>query len=408
MKVLVIGSHYAPEPTGNAPYTSRMATGLAERGNNVEVLTTHPHYPAWRLPPAARWTQREALGGVPVRRLKHYVPSRPVGLRRALAEASFGARAVASQWDSPDVILCPSPALISTAMCIARARGGRRRPAVGVIVQDLYSLGMTEAVDHGGIAARVLSLLEARTLDRADGVVAIHERFERRMSEGLGVRPERITVIRNWTHVPPAPVFDRTDFRKEMGWREDEVIVLHAGAMGEKQALSNVVKAGLLAKREGVPVRFVLLGNGGQRPILEREASGNGGILFLDPLPGDAYVKAMAAADVLLVNERPGVKEMAVPSKLTSYFSTGRPVLAASDASSITADEIRHAGAGIVIEPGDPKGLLAAALRLGKDRHGSAAMGARGPIYCETYLSERAALDAYDTWIHKLAATRRN
>lgn len=407
MHVLVLGSHFAPEPTGNAPYTTRMSSGLLERGHHVEVLTTHPHYPQWTLPDGARWTETELVDGVPVRRLKHYVPSKPVGIRRALAEASYGARAVLSPWHDPDVIICPSPALISTAMALGRVRGGRRKPAIGVVVQDLYSLGMSEATAHPGLAVRALSRLERHTLRHVDGVVAIHDRFKRRMVETLGVSEERITVIRNWTHLDPMPSFDRASFRRALGWSEDEVIVLHAGAMGEKQALSNVVHAAKTAAERHAKVRFVLLGDGGQRPMLEELAGDCTAVEFRDPLPGDEYQKAMGAADVLLVNEKPGVKEMAVPSKLTSYFSTGRPVLAATGDDSITAEEVRSAGAGLVIPAGDPNAMVSAALRMGEDRHSCAELGAQGPVYCETHLSEKVALDAYDEWVRRLAADRR-
>ena len=63
-----------------------------------------------------------------------------------------------------------------------------------------------------------------------------------------------------------------------------------------------------------------------------------------------------------LVNERVGLNEMAVPSKLTSYFSSGTAVIAATEATSTTAEEIEAAGAGVRVEPGDPAALVAGVL----------------------------------------------
>ena len=397
----MLGINYAPEPTGIAPYTTRIASGLRERGHDVRVVTAFPHYPQWRIAEGyAGWTRGEVLDGVPVKRVRHYVPTSPQGVRRALSELSFGARLVTSRWGRPDVIVCASPALLSTAM----AAGRNRRAALGVIVQDLYSAGLEEQ-GAGARVVRVLGGVERRLLSRADGVAVIHDRFGERCVERLGVDPERITVIRNWTHVTEPEAFDRDALRRELGWG-DETVVLHAGAMGVKQGLANVVEAARLADTSGVAVRFVLLGDGGQRADLERLADGVKAIGFVDPLPGETYAQALRCADVLLVNEKPGLAEMAVPSKLTSYFSTGLPVLAATEPGSTTAGEIEASGAGLRIEPGRPEALLATVLELAADPARSQAVGARGPAYCETVLGEKVALDAYDAWVRELARTK--
>lgn len=62
-------------------------------------------------------------------------------------------------------------------------------------------------------------------------------------------------------------------------------------------------------------------------------------LTFVDPLSDTLYAKALRAADVLLVNDLPGSGQMAVPSKLTSYFGTGVPVVTAVEAGGTTAYE---------------------------------------------------------------------
>ncbi len=70
------------------------------------------------------------------------------------------------------------------------------------------------------------------------------------------------------------------------------------------------------------------------------------------------FPPSINAADVLIVNEKPGVIAAAVPSKLTSYFDAARPVVAATDLGGITASEIAAADAGIVVPAGDACALL--------------------------------------------------
>jgi glycosyltransferase involved in cell wall biosynthesis len=165
--------------------------------------------------------------------------------------------------------------------------------------------------------------------------------------------------------------------------------------MGRKQDLGNVLAAARLADERGHAVRFVLMGNGGERRRLEEEAFGVRAVTFLDPLPGNEFQEALGAADVLLVNEHAGLREMAVPSKLTSYFSSGRPVLAASDAESVTSEEIAVSEGGVRVDPGRPDLLVEAALALGGDVELADRLGAAGLRYQRTTLSEAAAIDAF-------------
>ena len=62
----------------------------------------------------------------------------------------------------------------------------------------------------------------------------------------------------------------------------------------------------------------------------------------------------LAAADVLAVTQRASVLDMSVPSKLTSYFAAGRPVVASVAAEGGTAQEVRRSGAGRARAAGGP------------------------------------------------------
>lgn len=185
------------------------------------------------------------------------------------------------------------------------------------------------------------------------------------------------------------------------------MIALHSGAMGRKQDLDNVVDAARIAARRSAPVWLVLMGNGGERARLEESAAGVVNVTFLDPLPGDEFQDALAAANVLLVNEHAGLREMAVPSKFTSYFSSGQPVLAATDADSVTAGEVVASSGGVRVDPGQPELLTDAALEIAKDPARAGQLGAAGRQYQQTVLSEKAVLDRYTTWVEQIAARHR-
>lgn len=323
-----------------------------------------------------------------------------------MSELSFGLRLLFSRLNSDSVVVAVSPALFATALAVLRIRLTPSRPRVVVWVQDIYTLGLAETKQGGGVAAIITRFVERFVLRAADRVVAIHPRFAQYLVEKLGVEPQRVAVIRNWTHLGPSPVVSQRDARAALGWPTDMSLAVHTGNMGAKQGLENVVEAARLADQQNAPIKFVLVGDGCERAQLEHLARGIDRIQFVDPLNDSDYRFALAAADCLVVNELPGVATMSVPSKLTSYFNARRPVLAATDPAGITAGEIEQAGAGVVVPAGDPHKLLEMALRLVEDNERSAVYGASGYRYCRESLTADAAMSAFQRVIRDVAPER--
>ena len=401
-RVTIVGMHYSPELTGNAPYTSGLAEGLAAIGRQVQVVTAFPHYPAWQISPGYRGFRiTETIAGVFVRRNRPYIPSRPTGVRRLLMELHFGFTSILTKWNKPEAIILVSPALFAVAIAQIRARVFHPRVPVIVWVQDIYTRGVEETGITGSSGTNIVRLIESAVFRRADVVVVVHDRFRRYLVESLGVDGSKIDTVRNWTHISPSRP-DRTKFRDLFDWG-DEVVVLHAGNMGAKQSLENVVEAARLADANGSHIRFVLLGDGNQRRRLQQLADGVVKLDFLDPLDDEGFQGAMAAADILLVNEKAGLSDMAVPSKLTSYFASGRPVIAVTDEGSITAEEIAAASAGVRVDTDDPAALVREALVLGNNVARAEALGRNGSAFQARVLSENSAISQYAEIITRLA-----
>ncbi|MDP9026320.1 MAG: glycosyltransferase family 4 protein, partial [Actinomycetota bacterium] len=397
MRILFVGLNYAPERTGIAPYTSGMAAGFAALGHQVRVITAFPHYPEWRfLDGGTERTQRSKLDGVDLLRVRHRLPKHGSSVSRVISELSFGVRALVAAWGRPDVVVLVSPAMFASALLALRARLRASRRLI-VWVQDLYGPGVreTSAGDRFGLAERVIDGAERGLLRRAAGVVVIHDRMVDEIVASAGVDRRRVTVVRNWSHVSTASHTGRVRMRERLGWAQDETIVLHTGNMGAKQALGNVIEAARLADAQQAPVRFVLMGDGNTRSAIEAGAVGVERLQIVDAVPESQYLDALRAADVLLVNEHPALRTTALPSKMTSYFASGRPVVAATSADSLTASELISADAGLRVDPGDPAALLAIVQRLAADPALAARLGVHGRRYRLAHLTEHAAIAAF-------------
>lgn len=408
LKISLLAINYPPELTGIAPYTGALATGLNRLGHDVTVIASHPHYPAWRIGEGyGQWTRVDQMDGVRVRRALHYVPHSPRGIRRLLSELSFGVRLTFANWGRPEVVIALSPSLFSTCLAVLRLRCTPRRPALIVWVQDIYTLGLAETGEAGGLIQRITRWVESRTMRSADEVVVIHRCFADYVKQEFGVQATRINVVPNWTHLPPSEPVDRAAARKALNWPPQVALAVHTGNMGAKQGLENLVDAARVADETGAAVHFMLVGDGGERLSLEEHARGVSRITFVDPLGEKEFRSALAAADVLIVNEKPGVSAMAVPSKLTSYFDAGRPVVAATDASGTTASEIAAAGAGLVVPAGEPRALLDAIIKLNADAEASAQFGQSGRRYREEVLDEEFAIERWTGVIRTTISNRR-
>lgn len=389
LRVLLVTGNYAPEHTGIAPYATHTAEHFAARGAQVEVLTGMPHYPAWRVEPAYRRRLRatEQREGVRVHRRRQFVPASQTALRRMLYEATFLAHAGAAPGlRRPDLVVSELPSLAG-AMVGARIARRARAPHL-VVVQDLMGAAATQSGIAGG--DRVASLagaLEGRVLRSAARVAVVHESFTERV-RAFGVDGDRIRTARNWTHIE-APTGDRAAVRARLGWGPDETVLLHSGNMGLKQGLHTLVDA---ARAAAPGTRIVLMGDGSQRAELERAGAGVTALQFLPPADAAEFPDILAAADVLAVTQLATVRDMSLPSKLTSYFAAGRPVVAAVREDSGTAQEVLRSGGGIVVPAEDPKALLAAVASLAAAPAEATRLGEAGAAYVQATLTPEAGL----------------
>ncbi len=369
--VLVVGINYAPEPTGIAPYTTGIAEHLAGSAASVTVLAGMPHYPSWTVPSSHRGRRRVVEPGAPDRprvvRLAHFVPKRQSALRRALYELTFMLHVLVAGRrlpQRPDLVVAVTPAL---GGAVAAARLARRFDVPLItVVQDLMARAAGQSGISGGASvSSITARIERHALRRADRVAVVAEAF-RPAVERYGVVPGRIDLLPNWSHIR-ASTSARDEARAELGWSPSAFIVAHTGNIGLKQDLGNVVEAARhLARDHGSrQTEVVVIGDGSQREAIAEQAADVPGLRLLAPLDDEQYRLALAAADVLLINERASVADMSLPSKLTSYLAAGRPVLAAVAPAGATATELhRLARSGdpvaMVVPAGDPRRLAEA------------------------------------------------
>lgn len=392
--ITIVGINYAPEATGIAPYTTALARSLSAAGAEVHVVTGLPHYPQWSVDP--KYTNgsffSEFDGDVRITRCRHFVPSNPDLVGRSRMELSFLARALrVVRRDSSDLVLTVTPSLAGMAAGVL----GRRGRPVGTVVQDLTGNAAMETGAAKAWVGSVIRSAENSLLRRCRNVGVITTGFRDDLASA-GVDAAAVVDLPNFAHIEPVPVAVTTEFaRRRLGWNPDKFTVLHTGNMGAKQGLTSVIDSARLAEQQGLEVEFVLMGDGNQREALTAAAEGIGTIRLLAPVSAREYPLVLEAADVLLVNELPGVRQMSLPSKLTSYAASGKPIVAAVAGDGITADFLSSARLGHVVESGQPQLLLDAVLAVRDDPDLRKALAASSTRVFHTHYGKASAYERY-------------
>ena len=407
MRILIASAYYWPEFSGTAPYVTAPAEYLAAQGHDVHVVAAYPHYPQWRELERRTLASTEMRNGVQIHRRWHTIPSAQSSKSRALYEASmlgFGSSALVSV-PRPDVIFGVTPALASASLAYLAAQRFRR--PYGLVIHDLMGRGAIQSGIGSDRVGRVIERVERRLAESASRLRVLADGMKDFFVDG-GVRPDAISVVPTWT-LRASPAVDRVAVRRSAGWSDSDFICFHGGNIGQKQGLENVVDAADLLRRGGSEsVRIVLVGDGNDRSRLEAKSRQLGlqNLEFIPMQPAERYDELVAAADLLLLNQRPTVADMSLPSKLSAYLASGRPVLAAVSSDSPAAIELRRSEGGLIVDPGRPEGLVEGIEGLLGEPGLLDEIGSKGKEYAKRSLSSDAILPRYEEFVTSIAVSR--
>ena len=406
MRILLVTTNYWPEPTGIAVYTTDLAESLTAQGDQVTVLTSLPHYPWWRVPSefAHLGEGTGSHNGVSIIRAKHLVPPKMNALLRMRFETSlwWNLRRVskATLGNDFDVVIGCIPTV--AAGIVGKRVAKKLGIPFGLIVQDLSGAGAKQSGLRGGaVISRIAHFVEGRALHGADSLVVVSPAM-RDVVTGLGVPESRINLIRNYS-ARSISNFDMASARSRFGWSSNDFVVIHTGNMGAKQDLENVVRAAD-ALNGFSKIKIYLVGHGNQESNLKALCVGKSNIAVLPAVSDEDYSALLSAADLLLVNERSTQMEMSLPSKLTSYLYSERPVIAAVPRGGATWKFLN--GVAELVEAADPVALARAIEELSKQPEKLADLAGRGRVFADANLDPEVGRKKYLDWVQKLIGSK--
>ena len=394
MRILIV-THYFPPETG-APQArlSALARTWAADGDRVTVLTGMPNHPTGVLPPEYRGAirRRERRDGYSVLRTWLYATPNEGIVRKTLGHLSFMASSVLlGSWGSgpADVVVVSSPTFFSIGSAWLLARLKRARLVLEI--RDLWPAIFTElGVLTSRRVIRLLERLELAAYAAADEIVVVSEGFRDNLIS-RGVPPGKIQTIRNGTSPGRFDPARRPDpaVRAALGASPGDCLVLYLGTHGISQGLPGIADAA--ARLVAHPVHFAFVGEGADKPRLERKVASLGlrNVTLRPGVPHDEVPALLAAADICLVPLR-DVPLFAtfIPSKMFEYLAAGKAVI--GSVTGEAAQILREASA-LVVPPEDSVALADAIRVMAISPQRRQAMGRAGRAHVEQCY-DRAAL----------------
>lgn len=407
MRIIVWGINYAPEFTGIAPHTVALCEFLHGRGDDVEMITAFPYYPAWRKLPAdeGRFSRCDKINGVRVHRCWQFVPRQVSALKRILHEGSFvftsTLRALSLRRADIYVIVSPPLSLGVAAWFVGKIK---RAPFV-FHVQDMQpdaavGLGMLRA----GSFTKALYALEGfayRHAARLSGIT----RGMLASFRGKGVPESKLVYFPNaieLSTIPPRAELGQ--LRRKFEFGADEFLALYAGNLGVKQGLGVLIDAARLVHNPRI--RIVICGDGAQRDALAgrmRELA-LPNVTMLPLQAGDDYVSLLLDVNLCFITQQAGSGNSFFPSKLLGLLAHSKPVITVAAPSCELAQSVTEGGFGVNIPPGQPEEVAKLLDQLADDPARLASFGAAGRKYVEQF-EKRRVFESFARELDSLGAT---
>ncbi len=398
MQLLIVTPNYNPDLGPSAPLYTMLSESLVERGHQVTVITAVPHYPTGQVPIEYRgkWFQRSDENGVTVIRVGLPSLKRESLIQRVLQFLAFQVGATLAEIGQKyDATIVANPAL-QTWLPFTWATILKRRPAI-FSVHDVYpDVGIRLGIFTTRAQIAFVSWLERFCLDHASVVRILSDSFRPGLGD-LKVAASKISLVHDWVDtdlIRPLP--RENQFSQQYGLCES-FVVMYAGNIGLSQGLEKVLDTARLLE-DHRDVQFVIVGDGTGLASLKAEVAQaqSTNVHFIPFQPRQRLPEVLASASTSLVILKPGIGAASLPSKIFSIMASGRPILICVDKDSEAWRLIEQAGAGIWVDPENPKRLAEAILMLKRDDALREKLGCNGRQWSEQHHSARYSAEQFE------------
>ncbi len=256
-------------------------------------------------------------------------------------------------------------------------------------VQDIYPESLSKKSRlFGFLIDKLFIPMDRRTLRLANKIVTISEQMKKYVVATRDVKEQDVLVVRNWQNDSGFTKFNNLDVVNE----NKKFCFLYLGSIAPTAGVDLLIRA--FGKADLKDACLIIAGNGSDKDKcvnVAKEISKD--IRFMDVSP-EQVASVQAQADILLLPLKKGIAATALPSKMTAYMFSAKPIIASVDEPSEIADIITENDCGWVVSPEREQELASCmedSVDAGKEHLRK--LGANSLIYASKNLSKEANLN---------------
>jgi colanic acid biosynthesis glycosyl transferase WcaI len=337
-KILIHAIAFSPDGVSTAYLYNDIATGLRDRGYDVVVFSTTPHYNVVQSEIEKQPLQK-CWGGLYYRSnykgiCVYHVPQKK--FKRAMFRVAgflywhFLSCLLCFSQRGVSLILSPSPPLTIgfVSIVMARLKGAK----VVYNVQEIYPDFLINQGNLGpGIIQKTLRWLEHFVYNHSDKVVTIDQVFYDTIITRFK-DPQKLKVIPNFVDteiykplMPGEVALDPLSFPQTSSLK-----VMYAGNIGHAQDWPPLFETALAVR--DFPIEFFVIGEGIMKASIQDEIQ-KSGLTNISLLPYQARDKMpgiIAYADIHFIFMNPQMEGQGFPSKVYTIMACKKPLLITS------------------------------------------------------------------------------
>lgn len=339
--ILLISAVYPPEPVVSSHLSENLYYALKDKGLEVRVLHPKPTRPnGFRFDAVLYSGEDEII-------TDSYTCPQSSIFGRVRESYSFGkacTKYIREHYKEITLIYANAWPMLSQHMIVKTTM--RYGIPVVIHVQDVYPESMTNKLPiwTGKLLEEITLPYDRETLKNSRVVVVISDKMKDYLVCSRGLKPENVEVVVNWQ--------DETEFleyqKNSKVEIHDNFTYMYLGNIGPVAGVDLLIDAYVNAD---IPnSKLVIAGSGSMKKKLIDRVWAFHNIEFLD-VPNGKVPEIQSRADCMLLPIKKGAASSSIPSKLPAYMFSAKPIIGCVDEDSDTANAIKDAGCGWVIEP---------------------------------------------------------
>jgi colanic acid biosynthesis glycosyl transferase WcaI len=396
MKIFIHTMYFLPE-FGSAPILmNELASYLASKGHDVEVVTTIPRQRSNNY--RGRLYIREYNNGFYAKRF--WTNTGPSPMARLLAWSIYTLWTIFNiiKIHKGDIVFLRLPPLQLgvTGILASKLKGAK----VLLNIQDIHpDLSIESGILRNPVAIKWAKAFEKWIYKNSDCIPVISDGFKENLKD-KGVPEAKINVIPNWVDVNfLRPLPKDNDVSKRLSL-EKKFVVMHAGTitLSSFLCLENMIEVANRLKDDD-DILFAVVGEGMKKKNLMEKVQNLklSNVQFIPFQPQDDLPYLLASSDVLIVPLDIDKSQLSVPSKLSNFMATGRPILGLAHEDSETAKVINESKCGICVRPNNIDEIAKTIVNLKNSKDLRETYGNNGRQYAEAHFAKEKVLDIYES-----------